>query len=310
MKRNRWLYYFTIVGILLFLTACGSAKYTELDNMSSQATISQTNGNIHYSDKYTQETEAEGGNDNDRVAQNENMNRKLIKTVSMDVETEEFDTLLGNVRKRVNELEGYVEAEEINARSYYISNNNRSAFMSIRIPSNQLDNFVKEVSEISNVIWKDENIRDVTLQYVDIESHKMALQIEQERLFELLERAETMEDIITIESRLSEIRYESQNYESQLRVMNNQIEYSTISLHIEEVQKLTPQKEKGAWEKITEGFANSLSDIWQGIQNTTIGFIIYLPYLILWGAIILICILIGRKIYRKKNKIQKKEKEN
>ena len=70
MKRNRWLYYFTIVGILLFLTACGSAKYTELDNMSSQATISQTNGNIHYSDKYTQETEAEGGNDNDRVAQN------------------------------------------------------------------------------------------------------------------------------------------------------------------------------------------------------------------------------------------------
>lgn len=273
----------------------------------SETTVRVEDEYVNYHNSYAQETMAS----NEDIQQkevlnlNENTNRKLIKTISMNVETENFDSLLGNIKQRVAALGGYVEQEEINGTSYYAARNNRYASMSLRIPNDQLESFVNEVTEISNVIWKNENVQDVTLQYVDVESHKKALQTEQDRLFELLEKAELIEDIIAIESRLSEIRYELQNYESQLRVMDNQIEYSTISLHIEEVQKLTPQKEKSAWEKITEGFKDSLISIWKGIQNTIINFIVYLPYLILWGIIIIVLILIGRKLYkkRKNNKI-------
>lgn len=273
----------------------------------SETTVRVEDEYVNYHDSYAQETMAasEDIQQKEVLNLNENTNRKLIKTISMNVETENFDSLLGNIKQRVAALGGYVEQEEINGTSYYVARNNRYASMSLRIPNDQLESFVNEVTEISNVIWKNENVQDVTLQYVDVESHKKALQTEQDRLFELLEKAESMEDIIAIESRLSEIRYELQNYESQLRVMDNQIEYSTISLHIEEVQKLTPQKEKSAWEKITEGFKDSLISIWKGIQNTIINFIVYLPYLILWGIIIIVFILIGRKLYkkRKNNKV-------
>lgn len=273
----------------------------------SETTVRVEDEYVNYHDSYAQETMAasEDIQQKEVLNLNENTNRKLIKTISMNVETENFDSLLGNIKQRVAALGGYVEQEEINGTSYYVARNNRYASMSLRIPNDQLESFVNEVTEISNVIWKNENVQDVTLQYVDVESHKKALQTEQDRLFELLEKAESIEDIIAIESRLSEIRYELQNYESQLRVMDNQIEYSTISLHIEEVQKLTPQKEKSAWEKITEGFKDSLISIWKGIQNTIINFIVYLPYLILWGIIIIVLILIGRKLYkkRKNNKI-------
>lgn len=273
----------------------------------SETTVRVEDEYVNYHDSYAQETMAasEDIQQKEVLNLNENTNRKLIKTISMNVETENFDSLLGNIKQRVAALGGYVEQEEINGTSYYAARNNRYASMSLRIPNDQLESFVNEVTEISNVIWKNENVQDVTLQYVDVESHKKALQTEQDRLFELLEKAESMEDIIAIKSRLSEIRYELQNYESQLRVMDNQIEYSTISLHIEEVQKLTPQKEKSAWEKITEGFKDSLISIWKGIQNTIINFIVYLPYLILWGIIIIVLILIGRKLYkkRKNNKV-------
>ena len=63
---------------------------------------------------------------------------------------------------------------------------------------------------------------DVTLRYVDVDSHKKALETEQERLLALLEKAENVEDIITIENRLSDVRYELENYESQIRLLDNQ----------------------------------------------------------------------------------------
>ena len=64
------------------------------------------------------------------------------------------------------------------------------------------------VSEIGNVTQKNESVEDVTLQYVDVESRKKALETEQERLMELLSSAENMEDLLAIESKLSEVRYE------------------------------------------------------------------------------------------------------
>ena len=56
------------------------------------------------------------------------------------------------------------------------------------------------VSEIGNVTQKNESVEDVTLQYVDVESRKKALETEQERLMELLSSAENMEDLLAIES--------------------------------------------------------------------------------------------------------------
>lgn len=89
------------------------------------------------------------------------------------------------------------------------------------------------VSEIGNVTQKNESVEDVTLQYVDVESRKKALETEQERLMELLSSAENMEDLLAIESKLSEVRYELENYGSQLRMLDNQIDYSTVNVDVE-----------------------------------------------------------------------------
>ncbi len=236
----------------------------------------------------------------------ENAYRKLIKTVSLDVETEEFDSLLLKLENRVKELNGYIESSNVRGNSRYIEN--RYSNMTVRIPSAELDSFVSEVSEISNITWKSENVDDITLTYVDIESRKKALEIEQERLLTLLEKAESVEDIITIESRLSEVRYELQSYASQLLVYDNQVEYSTVYLNISEVKRLTPQEEPGMWERITTGFSDNLSGALMLLENLVVDVIIMIPY---WGilviavvAAILICRGISRAQKKKKNKKQ------
>jgi len=215
-----------------------------------------------------------------------------------------------NVSVKTQTLGGYIENSRIyNGSSYY--DERRNADLTLRIPSENLDGFLSAVSETCNVISQNESVEDVTLQYVDLKSHKEALLTEQERLLELLEQAETVEDIITIESRLSEVRYQLESMESQLRTLDNQVSYSTVYLYIQEVKRYTPVKERTVWEKISDGFVESLIDVGEGIGNFFINLIINLPYLVVWAVVITIMVL-AIKWFRslaKKRKLKKADKK-
>ncbi|MBD5471796.1 MAG: DUF4349 domain-containing protein [Lachnospiraceae bacterium] len=225
--------------------------------------------------------------------------RKLIKNVDLEVETEEFDDLLTTIEQKTEALAGYIEESYTYNGSAYRGGSTRNASLTIRIPAGKLNTFLSEVAEVSNVISRNERVTDVTLQYVDMESHKKALVAEQDRLLELLEQAENVEDIISIESRLSEVRYQIESMESQLRTMDNQVSYSTINLSIEEVKQLTPVKEQSVGEKIATGFWKNLTRVGAGIMNFGIGLIISIPYVLLWGIIIAIVVFIIRSVLKK-----------
>ena len=163
------------------------------------------------------------------------------------------------------------------------------------------------MGEIGNITYESESVEDVTLKYVDLSSHKKMLVAEQERLMELLENAGSMEDIITIESRLSEVRYQIESMESQLRTFDNQVDYSTVHINVEEVERYTPQPEKSTWERIKSGFAENVYRVTNGIKNFAIEFVIAIPIMIIWVIGIAVAILLGRKILKKKR--QRKEKD-
>lgn len=236
--------------------------------------------------------------------------QKLIKTVSMNMETKEFDSLLESIRSKAEELGGYIESSDISGSSYYSMYESRRGWMTIRIPSDKLDGFVTVVSELGNVTGKSESIEDITLEYVDVESHKKALETEQTRLLELLEQAESMEDILTIESRLSQVRYELQAYGSKLRIFDNQVSYSTVDIDIREVERVMPVVEKLTFfEEISYRLTDNFYDIGQGLRSFAIWFISSLPYLVIWALVIVLLVRLVRKLIWKKPFFRKKKKE-
>ena len=237
--------------------------------------------------------------------------RKLIKTVDLSVETEEYDTLLANLEQQIAGLGGYIEYQNQYNGSYYSGyQDTRNAYMQIRIPVEHMDEFVVNVGEWTNIRNKEERVEDVTLQYVDLESRKKALITEQDRLLELLEKAESVEDIISIEARLSDVRYELESMESQLRTLNNQIDYSTINLNIQEVRRLTPTEEKSVWDKMRNGFVKTIYNIGDDIEYGCIWFVVNIPYFIIWIVIIVIAFFIVRRFFKKrKQKAMVKEQE-
>lgn len=317
-KEKRKLLLVVIMAGLL-LSGCGGAasKGTGAMEAAADTAMSASTADNSYADAGSYTTEAvaeaeevdmaEGGSSSPEV---QSTQRKLIKNVNLEVETETFEDLLTDVKKRTEQFGGYIEESYAYNGSNYYGKSNRNANLTIRIPAEKLDAFLAMVSESSNVISQNESVTDVTLQYVDMESHKKALTAEQERLLELLEKAETIEDIITLESRLSDVRYQLESMESQLRTMDNQVSYSTVYLNISEVTRYTPVKEQTPWEKISTGFMDSLFDVGNGLVNFGIDCVINLPYLILWAVILVIAFFIVRLIIKlvKKKRGIKKEK--
>ncbi|MBR6152320.1 MAG: DUF4349 domain-containing protein [Lachnospiraceae bacterium] len=262
------------------------------------------------------EVATNGKSGNESLSNTSASKRKLIKNVSMSVETQEYETLMTNLETRVKELGGYIQNLESYNGSNYNDNYNyksgtfakRNASIVIRIPQQKLDDFVSTVSELSNVINRRESVEDVTLQYVDVKSHKESLQVEQARLLELLERAENLEDIITLENRLTSVRYQIESMESTLRTYDDLVDYSTVNLQITEVEVYTPVEEKKEtnWERMTNGFVESLIDVRDGFIDFGIWFVVHIPYLIIWAVVITVILMIIKKLRKKSS--GKKEK--
>ena len=216
---------------------------------------------------------------------------------------------MSNIKSKVDSLGGYIEQSDIYNGSYQSNYRSRSASLKIRIPAQKLDDFVDLVAVSSNITNKSESVEDVTLQYVDLESHKRALRAEEESLIAMLKKAEKIEDIVAIQSQLTSVRYQIESMESQLRTYDNKIQYSTIWLNVEEVAHYEPYEPKTPGQRIREGFTRNVHNVLDGIENFFIEFVIAIPLILVSLFIIAAGIAVLAVIIRVTDKYIKKKKD-
>ena len=296
--------------VLAMLAGCGASsmaadKYAPMENMaveSPAAPMPEYALDVDYGTSVSGAGQSVPGTE-----------QKLIKTVRMDVETEDLEALLPQISNKIISLGGYVENQELYNGSSYSSYRHRSANLTVRVPAESLNGFVEDVKGVSNVVTYNESTDNVTLQYVSTESRMKALEVEQERLLELLAKAENMSDLLEIEARLTDVRYELENVTSQLRVLANQVDYATIYLYISQVKVYTETEEQTVWQRIGSGFKENLRDIGENLTDFFVWVITYSPQLILWAIIITgAVVVLKRKLARKKaarKPIQEKTEE-
>lgn len=231
--------------------------------------------------------------------------RKLIRRVSMDLQTRNMDELLSAIDEKVAELSGYVENSKINMGSG--RNEVRFATLTIRIPAEKLVDFTTHVSSVSNVTSTSESAEDITLNYVATESHQKALQAEETRLLALIDKAANLNELLQLEKRLTEIRTELERVTSQLKIYDNLVDYATVELSIDEVKEYTPVEKPGFWQRLGTGFINSLRGAGKLILEIVIIFVCAVPYLILPTVALVVVLLIIKMNKRKKNSTPEKQ---
>ena len=238
-----------------------------------------------------------------------NPNQKLVRKMWLDAETEDLDNLLTGIDQRISELGGYVEAREVYNGSEKSNVRYRNADLTIRIPAEQLYEFVEHVTESTNIISSNETADDITLTYIATESRVKALETEQTRLLELLAQAESMSDVLEIQKRLTDVRTDLEEVTSQLRLYENQVSYATVYLSVGEVKEYTDTTEpETVWQRIGKGLKESFKNLGSFFTELFVFVIVGLPYILLVGVVLTV-IIIALKLRRKKRK-EPKEPEN
>ena len=252
----------------------------------------------------------------------EQSDRKLITTVDLSVQTREFEKLQKDLEETVTALGGYIESSTVYNSNYWSNYDtaeedtfgDRSASYTLRIPEKRLDEFLEKLHDGANVTRESRSVEDITLEYVDVASHKRALETEAKSLEKMLEQATELSDIIQIQSELTDVRYQIDSIESRLRTYDNQVDYSTVNLNVDEVRIYTQPANASVWTKISTGFLKSLKDVGNGIVDAAVWIVIHIPQLLVTAAVLAVAVWLVKKLRkagrnRKEKKRAKKQKD-
>lgn len=235
-----------------------------------------------------------------------NPNGKIIRNVVLRGETKDFDTALETLKNRIAENGGYVEKSDVTGGESIGSNrkSSRNAVYTIRIPAEKLDNFLEKTEDMLNIISSSETTTDVTLEYYDIEARMKTLEAKKAALEKMLEQAETLSDIRTLQDDLYQVIGEIESYRSRLNVIDSKVNYSTVELTVTEVIEYTEvQVEEPTFgERISTTFIKTWRGFWEFCQDFAVFLVGAMPVLLVFALIGVGVFLIVHLVKRKNRK--------
>lgn len=239
---------------------------------------------------------------------------KIIRNASLSLDVGNLEEFADNLKKTVTDYGGYMESMDVNSYDSEYSES-RYGYFTVRIPASKLDDFLNIVKDEGVVTQKSESAEDVTLQYVDVEARIATYEAERDSLMELLDKANTLKDIITLRDKIADVNYELDSLNRQLKSMQNKVSYSTVNVNAKETRTLAGHKgEKSFWSKVGENFTSEMEDGLETAIDLLIWLVTRLPLFAILALVVFIIVkiikaIIGKSGKEKKSKPSRAEKK-
>ena len=222
------------------------------------------------------------------------INKKLIVNGGMNIETNEFDSVMNSLDEAIKEVGGYVQSSSISQRG----NECRFYNATIRIPADKYAGFISKTKEKTNVTYYDECVEDITDTYTDLEARLNSLKAEEEKVLDFYSKAKNLEELMSVESRLTDIRYEIDSIQTRLKNYDLLVSYSTLNITIEETKVYSKVNDSFIM-RITNAFKNGCNNFISAIEDFVLGIVYNIWQIILIIVIIIIIIFVIKKIKKK-----------
>lgn len=157
----------------------------------------------------------------------EQIGRQLIVEAWISLEVNEIDAAARQVATLAAQRGGWVESADIVGEAGY-----RTATINVRVPAGRVNDAMDTLRAMGRVTDEGVSSTDVTDQLIDIEARMGAWRVQEERLILLLENAATVEDVIDIERRISEVREDIERVAATQRNLENRVAASLIRVHL------------------------------------------------------------------------------
>jgi len=238
--------------------------------------------------------------------------RHVIRNGSIELTVLDTREKIRDIHNIAEEAGGVIS----NSNIYEMREGQYGANLTLRIPEN---NFSRVMNELET-LGKARNIQtgsdDVTMQYVDLESRLNNQKAQEERLIEILEMAETVEDVLEIERELYRVRGEIESMTAQLNHLDDLVSLATIHVNLREeaipTGELTTGPFEGLWSRIVQTFTGSINFILNATSIVIIALTALLPVLFILAVITFLTVIVVRKLSKRKraNVSQSLEKED
>jgi hypothetical protein len=298
------LLFSSLIG-LLFLAACGGGAPA----MQEAPAVEE----VYYSDAVApesgavpQESDSSGGGD----ARLANTERIVIQNADLSIVVSDVESRMKEIQQMAEEMGGFVVSS--NLYQTYTSNSVLvpEATITIRVPSEDLDNALNTIKEGAVDIQSETRSgQDVTAEYVDLKSRLKNYEAAERELSELLQNAATTEDVINIFNQLAYYREQIELTKGQIQYYEEAAALSAISIRLVAEETIQPLEIAG-WEP--KGVAletiQGLIYFMQDFVDFLIVFLLgTLPRLIIIAIPLYLVFIGGRAVYRRMNKNKKVE---
>ena len=231
--------------------------------------------------------------------------QKLIRTAWLSMETTEFDEAAKGLAALTEEFGGYFENSAVTNRH----SGSRYADYTIRIPAERYSAFLNQAGELCHVTRQESNQQDISEAYYDTAGRLKTQQIKLERLQNLLAQATNMEDIITIESAISETEWQIDSLSGTLRHYDSKVDYATVQVNLQEVYKLSNVETVPATfgERLGNAFGDGMKNFVDVLEDMVVGFAYSWMWWLLAVAVAVLVIRSARKRILKRRALKKEK---
>ena len=223
---------------------------------------------------------------------------KIIYSASATVETTDFDATITALSELIAQYEGFVESSSSSSGNYYQKSRgtaSRSASYLIRIPSKHFNTLMGSLSTLGNIPYSNTFTENISAQYYDVQARLTAYETQETRLLEMMAIAETVEDIILLEDRLTELRYNIESLQSTINNWDRQVSYSSINLSIEEVRVYSPEPQISYGQELWMALKNALKNTGDFFKDLLVFIVASLPALVIITVLAVIFVPVIKK---------------
>lgn len=334
--RMKWL---AAVSIAALLAGCGAASASSAAAGNYQAAAAEDTAAYREESAYEGDYgagEADAAAEAERKAENSTAapeapedasgeqgllkEDKLIYRCYLRLETLQYAETLASVREKVKAAQGVIENEsesDSDSEWYYTDHVRRrgTKYMSltVRIPTEQYETFLASLEGQGKIVEKNSSVENISRQYYDTQAVIESLEIQEERLLQMMQEAETVEDMLAIEDRLTDVQTELNQYRTHLASMDTDVRYSTVTLDIREVAEYSPDTDPVKQATFADRLKNALKGSWAFfrslLENLLFALIYIFPVALAAGLIALIVRLILKKTAPAREAKRKKKAE-
>jgi hypothetical protein len=218
--------------------------------------------------------------------------RKIIKDGRMEIRVKKLEQGKIQIDSLVKKFQGYYAEETYNNQDY-----SHDFSLKIRIPSDKFELFIAQAeSAIGELVFKNVSSRDVTEEFIDLETRLKNKKNYLNRYGDLLKQAKSVKDILEIEEKTRGIEEEIESTEGRLKYLNNQVDFSTLELRITKKNdyNFIPQHEG----KFFDRLKFSLVKGWFGLVTFTLFIIRIWPF---WIIVTVMYYLVRRILRRRRS---------